>query len=254
MISIMRRKQILQRTLSVIFAIVLWQLAAGLLDQRLLLASPIEVASRLGNLTAEPGFWRTIGFSLSRIVLGFFSGLILGTAAAFLSYRFKWVEILLWPYVTLVKTVPVASFIVISLVWLKAENLSIFISFLMVFPLVYFNILQGMRAVDIKQLQMLRLFRVPFTRRLRYVYFPQLKPFIFSACSAALGIAWKSGVAAEIIGIPTGSIGEQLYEAKAYLSTPDLFAWTIVIVVLSVAFEKLFLALLKMIFAKSEKQ
>ena len=254
MISIMRRKQILQRILSVIIALTVWQLAAGFLDQSLLLASPVEVISRLGRIIAGPGFWHIIGFSFLRIVIGFFSGLTVGILAALLSYRFKWIEILLWPYVTVVKTVPVASFILLSLVWLKASNLSAFISFLMVFPVVYFNILQGMRSVDIKQLQMLRLFRVPFTRRLRYVYFPQLKPFIFSACSTALGIAWKSGTAAEIIGIPTGSIGEQLYEAKAYLSTPDLFAWTAVIVILSVAFEKLFLALLKIIFARLEKQ
>lgn len=250
----MSRKLILQRAASVLLALALWQLAAALLDERLLLVSPIEVILKLGEFIVQPGFWRTIGFSLLRIASGFFSGLVIGILTAALSYRFKWVETLLWPYITLTKTIPVASFIVICLVWLRSETLPMFISFLMVFPVVYYNILQGLQATDVKKLQMTKLFHVPFIRKLHYVFMPQLKPFIISACSVALGMAWKSGVAAEIIGIPAGSIGERLYEAKAYLSTPDLFVWTLVIVLLSVGFEKLFLLILKIVFMKVEKR
>ena len=179
--------------------------------------------------------------------------MVLGILLAVLSYRFSIIETLLWPYVTLTKAVPVASFIIISLVWLSSKELSVFISFLMVFPVIYFNILQGMKATDVKKLQMAQLFGVPWRKRLVYIYIPQIKPFLLSACSVSLGMAWKSGIAAEVIGIPDGSIGEMLYEAKVYLNTSELFAWTIVILLISILFEKVFIKLLHLFFDRLEK-
>ena len=98
-------------------------------------------------------------------------------------------------------------------------------------------------SVDV--MMMARVFRIPAARRIRYVYLPQVIPYFRSACGSALGLCWKSGIAAEVIGMPDGSIGEQLQQAKIYLNTPDLFAWTLVIVLVSLVFEKVFLALLK---------
>ena len=57
----------------------------------------------------------------------------------------------------------------------------------------------------------------------------------------------RDRIAAEIIGIPKGSIGENLYNAKIYLETPDLFAWTFVIIAVSVLFEKIFQWLLSLL-------
>ena len=130
------------------------------------------------------------------------------------------------------------------LVWVPSRNLSVVISFLMVAPIVYQNVLGGISNMDHKLTEMADVFQVPFARRLRYLYLPQVAPFFRSACAVGLGLCWKSGVAAEVIGLPDGSIGERLYEAKVYLDTPDLFAWTLVIVLVSIAFEKLFLFLL----------
>jgi len=67
-------------------------------------------------------------------------------------------------------------------------------------------------------------------------------------------LAWKAGVAAELIGYPAGSMGEQLYYSKFFLETDTLFAWTVVIIILSVSFEKLFLLLLKLIFKGVENK
>ena len=102
-------------------------------------------------------------------------------------------------------------------------------------------------------MEMAQLYDVPWGRRLLYIYMPQVRPFMLSACSVALGISWKSGIAAEVIGIPDGSIGEMLYEAKVYFKTADLFAWTVVIILASLLFEKLFLRLLRAVFARLEK-
>ena len=115
----------------------------------------------------------------------------------------------------------------------------------MVLPIVYANMLEGIRQTDQKLLEMAKLFRVGAGRRLLYIYLPQLRPYLITACSVALGLSWKAGIAAEVIGIPDGSIGERLYEAKVYLNSADLFAWTVVIIAVSIAFEKLFLWLLR---------
>ena len=234
-------------------ALVIWQIAAVRLGQHLLLVPPLRVLSRFCELLLEPGFWETVGFSFSRIAGGFFLGLILGLVLAIAAGRLRWMELLLWPYVTTVKAVPVASFIIISLVWLSSRQLSIFISFLMVFPIVYTNVLQGVRSADTQLLEMASIFRMPWGKRLRYIFLPHLRPYLQSACSVALGVCWKSGVAAEVIGIPKGSIGERLYTAKIYLSTADLFAWTVVVVAVSVGFEKLILFLLRHGFDRLER-
>ena len=149
-----------------------------------------------------------------------------------------------------IKSVPVASFIIISLIWLTSSELSIFISFLMVLPIIYTNVLEGIRSTDRKMTEMADVFHIPWNRRLVYIWLPQIRPYLISACSMSLGLSWKAGIAAEIIGIPDGSIGEMLYNAKAYLNTVDLFGWTVIIVVISIAFEKLFLALLRYGFRK----
>lgn len=228
-----------------LLALLVWQLAAASLSSSLLLVSPLRVLERLCGLVREPQFYAAVGFSFVRIVAGFLLGLGCGTLLAVAASRWHLAEVLLWPYVTVIKTTPVASFIILCLIWLDSSSLPVFISFLMVLPIVYANMLEGIRQTDQKLLEMAKLFRVGAGRRLLYIYLPQLRPYLITACSVALGLSWKAGIAAEVIGIPDGSIGERLYEAKVYLSSADLFAWTVVIIAVSIAFEKLFLWLLR---------
>ena len=242
----------LVKILAVLFALGLWQVVAMLLGHDLLLVSPVKVLGRLATMWLEPGFWRPIGFSFGRIAAGFFLALALGSLLAVAAGRLPLLETFLWPFVITIKTVPVASFIIISLIWLSAGRLSSFIAFLMVFPVIYSNVLQGIKSTDVQLLELASVFRVPWRRRLPYIYLPHIRPYLISACSVALGLCWKAGVAAEVISIPTGSIGEMLYTAKIYLNTTDLFAWTVVIVLISVSFEKLFLWLLRLGFERLE--
>ena len=236
-----------------LFALLLWQIAAMCVNQRILLASPVDVLKRLCTIWQVENFWGTVWFSFYHIAGGFLAALALGVLLAALSARFPFVETLLWPFMVTVKTVPVASFVVICLIWLSAQNLAVFISFLIVLPVVYGNVLQGIKSEDKGMTELGRVFRMPFVRRIAYIHLPQLKPFILSACSTALGMAWKAGVAAEIIGIPDGSMGKQLYYAKIYLDTDDLLCWTLIIVIISVLFEKLFMYVLKGGFRRLER-
>ena len=241
------------KLLAVIFALCLWQLAAMTIDSKILLVSPVEVAVRLTTIWQTEGFWTSIWFSFYHIAGGFFLALFLGIVLAALAGRFRRIETLLWPFLVTIKTVPVASFVVICLIWLSAEKLSVFISFLIVLPVVYGNVLEGIKNEDKLMLEVGTVFKMPLLRRLVYIHLPQLKPFIMSACATALGMAWKAGVAAEIIGTPDGSIGKQLFYSKIYLDTDDLLCWTVIIVIVSVLFEKLFMLGLKALYGRLER-
>lgn len=232
------------RILAALLALSVWQLASIWMNNQLLLVGPLEVAARLWTLIRTGDFWNVIWFTFTRITAGFFLAFGLALALAALSYRFPLMETLVKPYMTAVQTVPVASFIVIALLWLSGKKLSVFISFLMVLPVLFANLLQGLKSADTQLLEMAQVFQMPFLRRIQCIYIPALRPYLLSACHVALGLCWKAGVAAEVIGVCTGSVGGMLYEAKVYLEIRDLFAWTVVLVAVSVGFEKLFSRLL----------
>lgn len=236
------------RAWALVFWLLVWQLAAMLLRAAyphgaLLLPSPLSSLTRLWTLAGTAAFWRAVGTSSAHILGGFLLSCALAVVLAALSARFLRVEELLAPLVAAIKTVPVASFIILALVWLSSRTLPLFIAALMVFPPVYLNVFEGIRHTDASLLEMARVFRVPFSRTLRGVYLPQALPYFRSAVSAALGLCWKAGTAAEVIALSGGSIGEKLYNAKIYFQTADLFAWTAAIVLISSMFEKLFLHL-----------
>ena len=225
----------------VVVWLIIWEGASLLINEELFLPSPVRVAVRLFQLLPEALFWSAVFFTLFRILLGFLLSVLTASILASLSYRFPLVSILSSPLVKTVRATPVASIVILVLVWVHSRNLSVVISFLMVFPVVYTNILEGLVSTDKDLIEAAGVYRITRLKRIRYIYLPSLSPYIQSAISTSLGLAWKSGIAAEVIGLPDGSIGERVYEAKIYLSTPDLFAWTVVIIILAFLFERFFL-------------
>ena len=242
-----RMKQKIKRrygAAAVVFWLAVWQLAAAAIGQEVFLVSPLQAAGTLVQLLPQPDFWQRVGFSAGHILLGFLLGAVCSVACSVAAERWVWVDALLSPVMQLVKATPVASFIILALVWVSGKSLSILISFLMVLPVLYGAVRTGIESADPQLLEMARVFRLPLARRVKAIWLPAVLPAFRQGCSVALGICWKSGVAAEVIGLPDGSIGDALYRAKITLSTGELFAWTFVIILLSAAFEKLFLALL----------
>ena len=223
--------------------LLVWQagsmaLAAAYPHGELLLPSLLAVGARLAKLVGTAAFWSAAASSALRIFGGFFTAAALAVLLAALAAWSRSIRELLAVPVAAVKAVPVASFIILALVWLESRYLSFFISALMVFPPVYLNVLEGIRQTDPKLLEMARVFHVPLGRRLRGIYLPQVLPYFRSAVSLGLGLCWKAGTAAEVIGLPAGTVGERLYMAKVYFQTPDLFAWTLTIVALSALAER----------------
>ena len=238
------KKSRLAQLAAVGFWLVVWQIAAMVIGQEVFLVSPLQAIGTLLELLPQADFWQRVGFSAGRILLGFGLGAVSSVVLAVAAERWAWVETLLSPVMQLVKATPVASFIILALVWVSGSSLSILISFLMVLPVLYGAMRTGIESVDGQLLEMAEVFRLPLSRRVRAIWLPAVLPAFRQGCSVALGICWKSGVAAEVIGLPDGSIGDALYRAKITLSTGELFAWTFVIILLSAAFEKLFLMLL----------
>lgn len=231
--------------LAALFWVAVWQFAAWSVHKDFLLASPFSVVARLGQLGTTADFWATVGWSLGRIAAGFVAAAVVGALGAAAAVRFRAVDALVSPLIATIRSAPVVSFIILLLLWTDSSSLPIYTSFLMVLPVMYANVLEGIKHRDRSLLEAAEVFRIPLARRVRAIDIPAVLPFFAAACRIGVGLAWKSGVAAEVIGVANGSIGEQLYEAKVFLSSVDLFAWTVVIVALSVVCEKLVLRLLR---------
>lgn len=229
----------LRRLAVAAFWLAAWQLASMAVGSRIVLVGPAEVACRLAELVLEADFWVSVGLSLGRVATGFGLAVVAGVALAAWASRSRVVEGLLAPLVGAVKAAPVASFVVLLLMWVPSRRLSVAVSFLMAFPILYANVLAGVRQTDPALLEMADVFGVSSWARVRTVYAAQVAPYLRVGLSLAMGLSWKSGIAAEVIGLPAPSIGIHLYDAKVYLDTPDLLAWTVVIVALSVGLEAL---------------
>ncbi len=233
------------KLLAALFWLALWQITAMVIGRPLFLASPLDTLKTLASLVTQGVFWLSIGTTFVRIAAGFVLGTLVGALLAILAARFSLAALLLSPAARVIKAVPVVSFIVLALIWIPSKNLSVFISFLMVLPIIYINTLDGIRCADRKLVEAARVFGTGARARLLYIYLPCALPQFMSGASVALGLCWKSGVAAEVIGLPANTIGERIYEAKLYLNTGELFAYTVVIVLISAVFERAVGALLR---------
>lgn len=227
-----------RKTAIIAFWLVIWQLVSVLVGNDILMAGPLETLRALMENCMKADFWKTAACSLLRIAAGFGGGFLLGLLLALVSARFLWVEELLSPLLSLMKAIPVASFVVLFLIWWRSDVLAAAISFFVVLPQIYVSTLEGIRSTDKRLLEMAKVFRLSGWNRFFYIYRPALAPFLTGSIKIAAGMSWKSGVAAEVIGTPAFSIGERLYMSKIYLDMAGVFAWTAVVILVSVLFEK----------------
>lgn len=215
-----------------------WQLAAMRMGQALLLPGPLLTARTLASLAGTADFWLSTGVTLARIFCGFLGGAAAGTALAVLTSAFPWANAVLSPAVRVVRATPVVSFILLVLLWLPTGHVPAVIAGLMVLPVLWGNVKRGIAETDPLLLEAARAYRLGRWRTLRLVCVPSALPYFASGCQTALGLAWKAGVAAEVLCMPRRAIGSRIGEARNILETPALFAWTLVIIVLSLLLER----------------
>lgn len=239
-------KNVINTLIPPAFWLGVWQLAALLVDRsvggkgnELLLPYPGSVLAALGRLVGEPVFFQTVFTSLGRILLGLVLGALVGGVLAVLTCASLWADRLFSPAIRVVRATPVASFILLVVLWAGKDFVPVVIAALMVVPVVWANLSRGIREVDRQLLELARAYRFSPLKTLSLIYIPSLRPYCVSAITTAMGLAWKSGVAAEVLCLPTSSIGTQIFSTKYILEIPSLFAWTAVVVTLSLLLEAL---------------
>ena len=244
-------KPIWRKLLPLLFWLGVWQLGAFAIDyamegkgNELLLPYPATVAATLFSLAQHSPFWLTVLSSLGRIVAGMILGTVLGLLLAVLTCVCSLADELLSPAIRVIRATPVASFILLVLLWVARGWVPVVIAALMVLPVVWANVSRGIRETDPLLLEMARAYRFSRAKTLRLVYLPSLQPYLLSAITTSMGLAWKSGVAAEVLCLPASAIGTQIYNTKFYLEVPQLFAWTVVVVTLSLIMEHILTAVL----------
>lgn len=230
---------------SLLFWVGLWWALAAAFGKPLLLPTPLSVIKELGRLAVTSDFWQAVFTSLFRIVLGILLALVCGALLALLTVKSRLCHYLFSPLLNLFKATPVASVIFLMLLWVGRDRVPLLIAFMMALPIVWGNLREGLLQTDRKLLEIARVFALPRSTQLLRIRIPSLTPYFLAACRSAISLAWKAGVAAEVLCVPEHSIGRTIYEGKLYLLTDQLFAYTLTVILISVAIEAAALALLR---------
>lgn len=238
MISIISNKKRLKQGIILLFWIAVWEGVALLVDNPIVLVTPTTVAKRMFFLVMTKSFYQVIGFSSLRILGGLCIAWTAGMLAGTLAYKNSFIQELLAPIINLIKTIPVASFVILALIWMGSENLTFFVVFVVAMPIAYQGMITGLSSAQKELLEVANVFEFSLWKKIWYVYRPACIPFLINSVRITIGLGWKSGIAGEVIGIPEHSIGERLYMAKISLETADLFAWTLTMILLSWIFER----------------
>ncbi len=242
--SILQNK-IFKTILALVFWIVVWYVIAFAIGKEVFLPFPHTVIKRFTVLSLTPEFFKTVVASLFRIIAGFVVGTLLGFLLAILTNYCYLAETIVSPFIRVIRATPVVSFILLAYLWLDNDTIPSFIAILMVAPIIWQNISAGLSNLDSNLSEMANVFKVKKSKQFYKIIFPQIIPYLYSGCMTSLGLAWKSGVAAEVISYPKVAIGKEMNEAKVLLETTDVFVWTLTLIVLSIIFEVLFKILFK---------
>lgn len=230
--------------LPLLFWLLVWQLAGMAVERsvqgrgnELLLPYPSSVLRALVRLWGTGEFWESVLYSLGRILLGLVGGTLVGSALAVVTCASAWCDTLLSPAVRVIRATPITSFILLILLWTGRDRVPAVIAGLMVTPVVWENLTQGIHATSRELLEMAKAYRFSPLKTARLIYWPSIRPYFGAGVTTAMGLAWKSGVAAEVISLPKLAIGTEIYQSKLYLEIPDLFAWTLMVIALSLVLE-----------------
>ncbi len=243
----LRKNKIFKTIIAIVFWVLVWELLSLLVGKAVILPSPVSVASRLGELLITGDFYLTCLNSIARIFAGLLSGIAVGVILAVLSKLSFVLDAIISPAVSVIKSTPVASIIILLLFIFVKGIIPVLASILIVVPIIYENVRNGFDNLPTNLVETARIYNLSRGKKARMLWIPSIVPFFVAGCKSALGIAWKAGVAAEVICVPAMSIGSMLYDAKVYIESNDLFAWTIVVIILSFVIEKLLIGLISKI-------
>ncbi|MDH6304694.1 ABC-type nitrate/sulfonate/bicarbonate transport system ATPase subunit/ABC-type nitrate/sulfonate/bicarbonate transport system permease component [Parabacteroides sp. PF5-5] len=231
-------KKQLPALISIVFLLVVWQVAAQIINHPELFPSVLQSLQTLGLLFITPLFYQSLGATILRGLTGILFSLVLAGSFAVLFARYKYLYEAFRPILTLMRSIPVVSFILLALIYLHAESIPLIIAFLVMFPLLTENLTKGILHLKPAYTHMAQVFLITGKRRLLHIYYPQIKPFLFSGLSSALGFGWRAIIMGEVLAQCTWGIGSEMKRAQVFIEVPELLAWTIIAIVISFIFDK----------------
>ncbi|WP_130864218.1 ABC transporter permease [Bacilliculturomica massiliensis] len=221
-----------------LFWLLIWQAVYMVMEKDYIVPSPFHTAEVLVSMLGTGEFYVDTAVTLGRVLSGMALSFAAGAVSAVLAYFVPFVRMLLGGVAAAFKAMPVMSVILFAILCMVSGLVPVFACFLMCYPVVHTNLLEGLDSIGEEYLELCRAYRIDFRKRLRQVYLPAISANIKAALSLISGLSWKAVVAAEVLASPAHSMGYQLLTAKVYLEADRLFAWTIAIIILSILFEK----------------
>ena len=243
-------RKILKICVPIAVYIVIWQLLSMLVGSRLLLLpSPLDTLRSMYEIVASATGWQSIGMTFIRIIFGYVFGCVLGIGLAVLTSHFHIFEWLFNPLRSLIKTTPITSFALILLVSVVSGVVPVIVAMIVVVPMIWQTMEEAIRNRDVKLSEMAQIYLSPW-KKFCFVTLPQVMPRFYASASTALGFAWKAVITAEILALPKFGIGRQMQFHKIHIEIPELFAWTLLVIILSVILE----SFLKFILRKARQK
>lgn len=225
------------RIIGIILIFIFWQAAYMIINRDIYLPSPLNVISSFVQITSDKDFFAVLSSTTFRVLLSFFISTVTGVLIGIFCGLNKTVYEIFEPFIVLIRSTPVISIIIIALIWFRSDYAPVFTGFLMCFPVVWSNVVQGIKNTDHHLIEMSKIYRVKPMQIIRTVYIPSAKPFIAVGLTSSLGLAWKVIAAAEVLSLPRYAIGSKLHDSKIYLESDRLIAWTLLIIIISYLFE-----------------
>lgn len=225
--------------LSLLLIPVAWQLLSWQMAQPQLIPSFPDLVRALLRLVYTPGFLVSIGTTCLRACVGLLLSLAAASITAFLLNRSEGIRLLFMPWLSLLRSVPVISFILLALIFLNPEMIPLLIAFLTMYPLLTENLLKGLMNRRDSWKMLARQFHLNAWNRLFQINYPQLKPYLFSGLASAVGFGWRAIIMGEVLSQCVDGIGKRMKEAQVFIDVPELIAWTLVAIVLSWLTDKL---------------
>lgn len=227
--------------LSVVFILLLWYVLAKLTNASLILPSPVQVFSRMGELLKTPAFYRAFAFTFARVLLSFLISVVLGTLLGLISGLSGFARNFFEIPLAIIRATPVVAFILIALFWFKSGTVPVFVSILMTLPIMTTAVSNGFFKTDEKLLSMARSYNFSKGQIFRFIQLPSLVPFFLNGAASTFGLTWKVIAAGEVLSLPKNGTGTLLQRAQVHLETPSVMAITIILVAVSFLLERLFM-------------
>ena len=224
--------------ISIIVMLAIWEVAAIRINSEQIMPGPWATLSATLKLFAEKDFLLVVGNTLFRGLIGFAIALILGIGLGIWAGINEKFEAFLKPWIVVMRSIPVVAFILLALIWFKSGSVPVFIGILTMFPMICTNVIEGIRNVDGKLVEMAKFYQISDKRIIREVYVPAIAPFVVSGISSAFGIGWRAIVIGEVLSQPKFGIGSRMHAAQSFLNVDVLIAWTLIAILISFLFEK----------------